>query len=362
MLPPRQNSRDELPRTAWPFPHKALLVAFIGILILLAWTLSDVLMLIFGSVVLAVALRSLARLLENRLRVPGRISVALSVLGVVVVLAVIGWLVGDALAAQFSDLNQRLPQAWQDASAWLSRYEVGRQLLGLMGDMRETGLTVASLATAVNVTLGAVGGALLMVIVSVCLAADPATYRAGLIRLLVPAYRRRGEDALDASAEGLARWLLGQGLSMLFLGTTTFLGLWAIGAPLPMALGIITGLFSFVPFFGAVAAGLLSVLMAFSNGPETALYVALLFLAVQQLEEYLVMPMVQRWAVSLPPALTLIAAVVFGILFGPLGVVFATPMMVVVVVLVRRVLVEGVLEQRPLEHLDPAQDEVNGGA
>jgi predicted PurR-regulated permease PerM len=154
---------------------------------------------------------------------------------------------------------------------------------------------------------------------------------------------------LQAAGHGLSRWLLGQGLSMLAIGTLTAVGLGLMGMPMALGLGVIAGLFAFVPFFGAVTSGALVVLLAFAEGPDKALQAALLMLAVQQIEEFVLLPFIQRWAVRLPPVLGLIAAVIFALLFGPAGVLVATPLMVMVMILVQRLYVHRVVEsvERP---------------
>jgi predicted PurR-regulated permease PerM len=147
----------------------------------------------------------------------------------------------------------------------------------------------------------------------------------------------------------LGRWLLGQGVSMLFVGATTAIGLAVLGVPLALTVGLIAGVLAFVPFFGPIASGALAVLLAFTQGPTQALYVGALSVAIQQVEGNLLMPWVQRWAVELPPVLGITAAVIFGLLFGLPGIVLATPMMVVVMVLVQRLYVEELLEAEPAD-------------
>ena len=120
---------------------------------------------------------------------------------------------------------------------------------------------------------------------------------------------------------------------------------WWIMLVSALAVGLIAGLLAFIPFFGAIAGGLLAVLLAFMDGPSAALHVVLLCVAIQQVEGHVLMPLVQKWAVELPPVLGIAAAVVFGALFGIIGVLFATPMMVVFVTLVRKLYVEEFLER-----------------
>ena len=121
-------------------------------------------------------------------------------------------------------------------------------------------------------------------------------------------------------------------------------GLDQLDLPLALTLGLVAGALAFIPFFGPIASGVLAVLLAFMQGPELALYVAILCVVIQQIEGNLLMPLVQRWAVELPPVLGITAAVIFGLLFGLPGVILASPLMVVAMVLVRMLYVEGVLE------------------
>lgn len=332
------------PANSWSFPQRVLLVVSTVVLVLLLARLADVLVLVFGSIVLACAFSAVARLLQRGVHCSRKLAVPLALAAVTALLVLAGWLVGDSIGRQMEELRQRVPQALESARRAMSADALGRQFVDLLRDLPEQ-MDATRLAGMMNATLGALGSLLLILVVAVYLALSPGTYVDGLVRLVPPSHRDTARGALDAAGHALTRWLLGQGISMLFLGGATTLGLLALGAPLPLALGLITGLLAFVPLIGALVAGALSVLAAFTAGPSMALYVLLLFVALQQAEEYLLLPFVQRWAVSLPPALTLLASVVFGVLFGPLGLVFASPLMVVCMVLTKRLYVRGLLEQ-----------------
>ena len=111
-----------------------------------------------------------------------------------------------------------------------------------------------------------------------------------------------------------------------------------------MSLGVIAGMLTFTPFFGALAAGVLAIVFASTQGPQQALYVAILAIAIQQIEGHVLTPLVQRWAAQLPPVLSIMSSVVFGLLFGLVGVLFAAPLMVVLMTLVEKLYVERFLE------------------
>src|SRR5262249_18061117 len=157
------------------------------------------------------------------------------------------------------------------------------------------------LADVATLFTGTLANVVLLVLMGLYLALDPGLYLRGFVRLWPPRLRPLIADALGAAARGLRGWMLGQAVAMVLVGVTVAVGLLAMGMPLALALGLIAGLFEFVPYFGAIAAALLAVLVAFAQGPSAALYVALFFLVVQQLEGNLLMPLVQRWAVHLPP-------------------------------------------------------------
>lgn len=328
----------------WGYIRPMVLILFLGVLVLLAFRLSDLLLMLFGAVIVAVALRALAHPLERYLRVPPALAVGVAIALAVVVIALVSWLVGDRLMTQVDDLSRKLPAALSVITSWARERAMGAALWKVWRGTNADDVPWSSLALAATQTVSAVGGVGLMLVVGAYLAGDPGLYREGLVRLVPPAFRSQVDGALLASGHALSRWLLGQGISMLFVGTATTLGLALLGMPLALTLGLLAGALAFIPFFGPIASGVLAVLLAFMQGPDKALYVAGLCVLIQQIEGNLLMPLVQRWAVELPPVLGITAAVIFGLLFGLPGVILASPLMVVAMVLVRKLYVEGVLE------------------
>jgi predicted PurR-regulated permease PerM len=322
-----------------------MMALFMGTLVLLAWRLSDVLLLLFGAVIVAVALRAFAAPLERHLHLHPRLAVSVAVIAALVALGLGIWLAGDRLVEQTDDLRQRLPAALAALVAWARGHPVGLALLQVWDSANAGDVPWSRVANVATQTLGALGSVGLMAVVGVYLAADPLLYREGLLRLVPAGQQVAIDGALLASGHALSRWLMGQGISMLFVGSATAIGLAALGTPLALSIGVIAGVLAFIPFFGPIASGILAVLLAFMQGPTQALYVATLCVAIQQIEGNLLMPFVQRWAVELPPVLGITAAVIFGLLFGLPGVILATPLMVVVMVLVQKLYVEGVLQQ-----------------
>jgi len=323
--------------TAWRLLAAVLLVA-------LAWTVRDTLLLVFGAVVVAVLLRALAAPLVRRAGIGPRPAVLVVVLALVAVLGLGLWLVGAPLAEQLQTLRGALPEAWAALRAWVQKLPAGERVLQWLAGLGQAQAPWKNIAAVATAVAGALSSLVLIMLMGVYLALDARRYREGMLRLFSPGRRPQIGSALDATGQALTRWLLGQAVMMVVVGVAVAVGLSLLGMPMALALGLIAGLLEFVPFFGPIASGVLAVLVAFVQGPQQALYVALLFFALQQIEESAMVPLVQRWAVSLPPVLGLAGVLVFGTLFGPLGVVLGTPLTVVGMVLVERLYVRQGLE------------------
>jgi predicted PurR-regulated permease PerM len=149
---------------------------------------------------------------------------------------------------------------------------------------------------------------------------------------------------MHAMSAALQRWLMGMALDMLFVGIVVGFGLWAVGVPLPFALGLLTGVSVFVPYIGPTVATVPGILLALSVSPTLALYAAIVYAVALTIEGNVTQPLLQRWAVSLSPVVNLLAIVSFSIIFGAWGAVLATPMAVALSILIRMGYVEDMLE------------------
>ena len=326
------------------FAARILTVIGLVALVLLAWHLRQVVLLLFGGLIVASGLAALASLVRRVTGLSHRWSVAGSVMLLLFASVAGGWLAGGPLAEQLSAMREQLPEAFEAVKSWLNGRPLGLRVLEVWNTTSQDGISWSRVVGAAGITLGALGSFGLMILLGIYLAAEPQLYRQGFLSLMPSAQRPKAIDTLDACADAMGRWLKGQGVSMLLVGTATGLGLALLGIPLALILGLIAGLLAFVPFFGPIASGLLAVLLAFTEGPETALYVAGLCILIQQIEGNLLMPFIQRWAVQLPPVLGLLAVVIFAGLFGLAGVLFATPLMVMLMVLVKKLYIENLLE------------------
>ena len=347
----RPNQRQTEPRQAESsFIGKVLIVVLVVALAAAVWQLALVFILGFGAIMFAVTLDNLAAPVAERLRLARHVALALTT--VALVLLSIGFLAafGTRAADQFSLLAAQLPEAWEDTRAWLISWELGRWLLTI-GEDAATGAasTILSALPLASGLLGWLANIALILVIGIYLAADPETYLEGAIKLLPPSKRKRGRQIINAAGADLRKWLLAMTLDMLFLGTITGVGLYLIGVPVAFALGILSGISVFVPYIGPIVATVPGLLIALSVSPTLALYAAIVYLVAQQLEGNVALPLLQRWTVSMPPAVSLLSIVAFGLLFGLWGVLFATPLAVVTIRIVRMAYVEDFLDGKATE-------------
>ena len=123
----------------------------------------------------------------------------------------------------------------------------------------------------------------------------------------------------------------------------TGVGLWLIGVRLAFTLGLLAGTLSFVPYLGSISSAIPAVLIALTQSNTMVLYVIVLYVVVHVAEGYILVPLMQKKMVNLPPALTLSMQAILGTLLGVIGIALATPPTAAVMVATRMLYVEGVL-------------------
>lgn len=319
----------------------------IVIVLALLWYAIDLVLLAFFSVLIAILLRSPASWLARH--TPLRPGWALGLVGVLLLAMLLGGgaLFGKAVAAQTVELSKQVPQILESIRDELRKYEWANLVFELSQDAAEqSGQSFGFVGKGMQIigsTFGALGNVIIVIFIATFLAAQPQVYMSGLLRLVAIKRRDRVREVLETIGHVLQRWLVGQAFLMLLVGLTTGTGLFLLGVPLALPLGILAGLLEFVPYFGPIIAGVPAVLIAFSQGPDVAIKVIILYVSVQSALGYLVEPFVQHKAVYLPPALIIFSQILLGLLVGGLGLAVATPLAAATMVALNMLYVEDVL-------------------
>jgi predicted PurR-regulated permease PerM len=336
-------------------------VAVVIVLVLL-WYAIDVVLLAFLGVLLAILLRAPADWLIARFGLGERWSVSLAILVFVVLLVGALALFGRGIAVQALELVDRIPEIVETFKAKLGESELGTRAVALAessgvlagGESQFLGRGLGLIGS----TFGALANVLIVFFFAIFMAARPEPYVDGFLFLVARKRRSRVREVLFEIGRVLRRWLVGQSLLALLVAVLTAGGLALVGAPFAVALGLLAGLMEFVPYIGPFVAAIPAILVGFGEGPELALKIALLFVAIQLTESYVLSPLVQHRAVYLPPAVILFSQVLMGTVVGALGVAVATPLAAAAMVALSMLYVEDALGEKnakPQPEASPAR-------
>ncbi|BAK85091.1 AI-2E family transporter [Komagataeibacter medellinensis] len=312
------------------------LTLIITIVVMLIWVVGDVLMVIFAATLVAVILHNLAGIVEHRTRMP--YWLALSTVVVVLIAALTGliWSSGPEISEQAVKLRTALSEQAHSLRDSMGHSTTGRMILDnlpttLGGNEAASGTSgfgslAGSMTGFVSSAFGAAGTLAVILIAGLYFAISPELYVNGMLRMIPHPYRMTARELLLTAGRTLWAWTAGQALDMTVVGLLSFIGLWCIGVPLALALGVVAGLANFIPYIGAFVGAVPAVLIALSQGTREGFMVMGLYAAIQFFEGNVMAPLIQRHAVQMPPGLTILSQTIFGTILGIPGLILASPL------------------------------------
>ena len=327
----------------------------LAVALVILWQIRSALMLVFAALVLASALDTIAKLIQQRLGLKRGRSLLSAIALVLGLLGLSLWLIVPPFTDQFQQMMTLFPEGFERLNQSFDTFKaslppvvssaipdpdaVVKQLQPLFNQLLGGSVALAS------GTLGGLLNLLLVVILSIMFLVEPDQYRRALVRLFPSFYRHRIEVILDRCRESLRGWLVGILFNMLVIGGFSGIGLWILGVKLPLANGIFAGLLTFIPNIGPALSVVPPMTIALLDAPWKSGAVLILYFLVQQLETNVLTPYVMAQQVSLMPAVTLMSQVFFATFFGFLGLLLALPLTVVGQVWLHEILVKDVLDK-----------------
>jgi predicted PurR-regulated permease PerM len=390
----------------------AALLAGLWMFLKLVWFAQTLLLTVFLGVLFGLAVEGGVDRLQ-RFRIPRGVAAALIVVAFFSLLVGLGAWMAPTLREQAGELRTKLPQAIDKVEEWVNERRKGMFGLILGGTevaqipaasdtaAARTGTAVQGAAPAtarsdsgaaataqrsgplsdrlgkqvsgvakylfpfLSSTFAVFAGLILIVFLSIYIAAEPDVYHGGLMHLFPHHARKRAGEVLSAMATVLRRWLVTQLIAMVVIGTITTVVLLVLDVKAAFALGALAGLLEFVPTIGPLLSAVPAVAMGFLDSPDKALAVAIAYGAIQFIENHLLIPLLMKGGVNIPPALTVVTQALMAMLFGFLGLMVAVPLLAAIIVPVKMLYVEGVVGDE-MEVLgdddDDDQKEASAGA
>lgn len=342
----------------------ALVVVAILVALQLLWSARFLVLTAFLGILFGLATARPVDILEAKYRIRRSVGAPLIVFGVVALLSLVAVWTGPTLLDQSQELRVKLPEAVGKLEAFLARSQPklldmiappdsttipgiqpgadpalqrGR-LLGALGNQAST---LGELAFGIlQSTLAVVGAIILVIFLAVYIAADPGVYKRGVLALIPERRRERVSGLMTVIAATLRKWFATQLIAMLVIGTVTTIALLLLDVRAALPLGVIAGLFEFIPNIGPTLSAVPAILMGFVDSPQKALMIVGLYWALQFLENNLLIPYLMKEQLDLPPALTLVTQVIMAYVFGFLGLFVAIPLLATVVATVRTLWVD----------------------
>ena len=302
--------------------------------LLLAWQVSHILLLVFAGILNATLLDAAVHAIRRIVPLPRPLLVVTVALCILVLLGV-GLTLGGAsliesinqLWDMLTDQAERLSDQWDQLQNGDAEGEENGSFLSNI--LPGAGELFSQAGSLFSLTTGVASNFIIISFLGIFFALNPPGYRDGFLLLLPRAHRKRLRHAFSSTGEALRGWLVTQVAMMILIGTLVYGLLSALDVPNAPLLGAVAGALNFVPFLGPILSAVPILLTLAAEDMTTLLLGAVGLLVIQNLEGYILTPMLQQRIINLPPAWSLTVMAVMGALFGPLGVALATPVFAV---------------------------------
>ncbi|MBW8294783.1 AI-2E family transporter [Sphingopyxis sp.] len=312
--------------------------AWLGLALLIAAciVLIQPILLIFAAIVTAAILDGGTRLLGRVLPIGRGWRLLIVCLSVLLFMIWTAMFAGSQIAAQAVSLQSVVMAQIERLAAWASDHGMGSFQLDTKTISDNFAGTFGRVTAAVGSVVGAFTSLVMILVLGVFIAIEPRLYERGVAWMLPMKNRENFYITTARMGFTLRRLMAGRLLGMFVEGVGTWLACMAVGIPMAALLGLLTGLLAFIPNIGAIVSGVLLVLVGFSAGTDAGLWAIVIYLVVQTVDGYLIVPMVAKKTVDLAPALVLGAQILFGALLGIMGLFLADPIVAMIKVALER--------------------------
>ncbi len=344
-------------------------LSLIIVVTLLIWSLKEIIILIFASVVLAIATCSIVDRVKRFLKIPRSFSLAITLASIIFISAIGILIIVPQFSNEFQELITQIPSAAKSILIFFEKtlekissinfiidkeniinYQILESIIFSIPD----GATLANgfseslgrlLGIASNLGVGIIR-VLFIISVSLMITIQPDSYKEALIMLIPSFYRRRFRYILNKCGKAIDGWLFGIIISSTFVAFLAGFSLYILGVKLVVANALIAGILNIIPNIGPTIGTIFPMLIAFLDAPWKSLAVLGFYIIIQNIESYLITPSIMQKQTKILPAILISSQFIFTILFGPIGLLIALPLTVILQVLVKEIIIDDILNKQ----------------
>lgn len=311
------------------------IVALAVVTILIVKAAFSVFLLVLAGSLIAIFFRGLSGIIQRKTNWKEGVCLSISMIGTLLILGGLFYLIGAKIQQQAVELMDTIPATIENVKEKLNESEVGQRVIQKITSKDSMDKAQGFAGSFFKSTFGVLGDVYVVLFIGLFFSISPRVYTDGIIQIVPPKGQQKAREVLDRLGEQLAGWLKGILFAMFVVFVMTAIGLAILGMKLWLVLALMAGFISFIPNFGPLIALIPAVLVGLMESPQMALLVAGLYILIQVVESNFITPLVQQKLIQLPPALIILSQVIMGVLTGGWGLILATPLMVIVIVLIQ---------------------------
>ena len=338
------NKTTGTENTNLTFQQKVWIVCSItALFVLLIWFFTvtfNVFLLILAGALIALFFQGFAGLIKKRTHLSNKVSLLTSVIFTFLIIISLTWFMGTTIQNQISDLAKTLPETINGAKKQLATTALGQKILERTSSAEVSKEVYAFFSKFFNSTFGVFTDIYIVLFLGLFFTGAPQTYIKGFLSLIPPMSRPKAKDTINKIGFTLTKWLKGQIIAMVAIALLKGIALSILGIPMAIALALIAGILNFIPNFGPLISMIPAILIALTQSVNKAIVVAIVYLLLQIIEGNIITPSIQQKLIKMPAALIIIAQLFMGLLSGGWGLILATPLVAILIVIVQETYVK----------------------
>lgn len=316
------------------------IIAFTVCLLLVFKATFSVFLLILAGTLISIFFRGISDFIKRKTKWKEKVCVTISILGTLLIVVGLFWLIGAKVQNQVTDLMETLPKTIENVQEKMHNSALGEKIINKLSTKNSTDKVQVFAGEFFQSTFGVFGDVYVILFIAIFFTIAPQSYIKGIVELIPVKGQKKANEVIDKLSRQLRNWIKGKLFSMFIVFVLTAIGLAIIGIPLWLVLALLAGLISFIPNFGPLLALIPAVLVGLMQSPQTAALVVGLYVFIQFVESNFITTLVQQKLLNLPPALIIITQLLMGALTGGWGLILATPIIVIVIVLIQELYIK----------------------